>query len=54
MNKEMLEAFIYSDLETSKYILVYAIIKTDKLVRDFIFEVYKEKLLMREDLIEKY
>ena len=54
MNKEMLEAFIYSDLETSKYILVYAIMKTDKLVRDFIFEVFKEKLLMREDLIEKY
>ena len=44
MNKEMLEEFVCSDIETSKYILLYAIMKTDKLVRDFIFEVYKYKL----------
>ena len=28
--------------------------KTDKLVRDFIIEVYKDKLLMRKDYIEKF
>ena len=54
LNKEMLNDFVYSDIETSKYILLYAIMKTDKLVRDFIFEVYKDKLLMRKEYIEKF
>lgn len=54
MNKEMLEEFVCSDIETSKYILLYAIMKTDKLVRDFIIEVYKDKLYMRKDYIEKF
>lgn len=54
MNSEMLEEFIYSDIETSKYILLYSIMKTDKLVRDFIIEVYKDKLLMRKEYIEKF
>lgn len=54
MNCEMLDEFVHSDIETSKYILLYAIMKTDKLVRDFVFEVYKDKLLMKEKYIEKY
>ncbi len=54
MNKEMLEEFVCSDIETSKYILLYAIMKTDKLIRDFIIEVYKDKLYMRKDYIEKF
>lgn len=54
MDKEMLEEFVCSDIETSKYILLYAIMKTDKLVRDFIIEVYKDKLYMRKDYIEKF
>lgn len=54
MDKEMLEDFIHSDIENSKYILLYAIMKTDKLVRDFIIEVYKDKLLMRKEYIEKF
>ena len=54
MNEEMLREFVESDAETSKYILLYAIMKTDKLVRDFIFEVYKDKLLMKKEYIEKY
>lgn len=54
MNNEILENFVYSDVETSKYLLVYAIMKTDKLVRDFIIEVYKEKIIMRNEYIEKY
>ena len=54
MNKEMLEEFVYSDIENSKYILLYTIMKTDKLVRDFLFEVYKDKLLMRKEYIEKF
>ena len=53
MSKEMLEEFVCSDIETSKYILLYAIMKTDKLVRDFVIEVYKDKLYMRKEYIEK-
>ena len=54
MDKEMLEKFVCSDIETSKYILLYAIMKTDKLVRDFVIEVYKDKLYMRKEYIEKF
>ena len=54
MNKDILENFVYLDVETSKYLLVYAIMKTDKLVRDFIIEVYKDKIIMRNEYIEKY
>ena len=44
----MLFEFVHCDIETSKYILLYAIMKTDRLVKDFIMEVYKDKLLMRK------
>ena len=54
MDKEMLEEFVYSDIETSKYILLYTIMKTDRLVRDFIIEVYKDKLYMKKEYIEKF
>ncbi len=54
MNKEMMEEFVCSDIETSKYILLYAIMKTDRLVKDFVFEVYKDKLFMRKGYIEKF
>lgn len=54
MNKEMLEEFVCADIETSKYILLYAIMKTDRLVRDFIMEVYKDKLYMKKIYIERF
>ena len=54
LNNDLLNDFVYSDIENSKYILLYAIMKTDKLVRDFIIEVYKDKLLMRKEYIEKF
>ena len=54
MDKEMLEEFVCSDIETSKFILLYAIMKTDRLVRDFIVEVYKDKLYMKKEYIEKF
>lgn len=54
LNSEMMNDFVYSDIDNSKYILLYAIMKTDKLVRDFIIEVYKEKLFMRKEYIEKF
>ncbi len=54
MDNEMLYEFVNADIETSKYILLYTIMKTDRLVRDFIVEVYKDKLLMRKEYIEKF
>lgn len=54
MNREMLDEFVHTDIETSKYILLYTIMKTDKLVRDFVIEVYKDKLYMRKEYIEKF
>lgn len=54
LNNDMLNDFVYSDIENSKFILLYAIMKTDKLVRDFVIEVYKDKLFMRNDYIEKF
>lgn len=54
MTDEMLKEFVETDIDNSKYILIYSIMKTDSLVRDFIIEVYKEKLLMRKEYIEKY
>ena len=54
LNNDMLDDFVHSDIENSKFILLYAIMKTDKLVRDFVIEVYKDKLFMRNDYIEKF
>ncbi len=54
LNKDLLNDFVHSDIENSKYILLYAIMKTDKLVRDFIIEIYRDKLLMRKEYIEKF
>lgn len=54
MTDEMLKEFVESDIDNSKYILLYSIMKTDRLVRDFIIEVYKDKLLMRKEYIEKF
>ena len=54
LNEEMLSDFVYSDIENSKYILLYSIMKTDKLVRDFVLEVYKDKLFMRKEYIERF
>jgi len=54
LDKEMMNDLVHTDIENSKQILLYAIMKTDKLVRDFIIEVYKDKLLIRNEYIEKF
>lgn len=54
MDDEMLYEFVHSDIENSKYILLYSIMKTDRLVKDFIVEIYKDKLFMRKEYIEKF
>lgn len=52
-NEEMLDTFVNGDLETSRLLLVYAIMKKDLLVRDFIIDVYQENILVMKDYIEQ-
>ena len=44
----LLKEFYNSDVATSKYILVYAIAKTDTLFFDFLFERYRDALMNPE------
>lgn len=52
-DKGIIKDFVYEDIATSKYILLYAVMKTDDLVKDFVFEVYRKKILEEVDYIEK-
>lgn len=54
LNDKQLAFFVNEDLQQSKYILVYAIMKTDKIVNDFIREVYYNKLLIDDVEIKQY
>ncbi len=45
LDNYLLEEFLNGDVATSKFILVYAIAKTDSLFFDFLFEKYRESLL---------
>lgn len=54
LSKEQLDFFVKADIQQSKYMLVYAIMKTDRLVKEFVRELYYDKLLMNDQNIEKY
>ena len=54
MNEKMLNEFVYGDLYVSRMILLYTIMKTDRLVKDFVFEVYRNNILLLKDFIEDY
>lgn len=54
MNDEMLYEFVNSDIIFSKYLLIYAIMKTDNLVKDFIKDIYYDRILLMKDYIEKF
>lgn len=45
LDKFLLQNFYDGDVNTSKFILVYAIAKQDSLFFDFMFEVYRDALL---------
>ena len=51
LDKYLLEQFLYGDIVTSKFILVYATAKNDSLFLDFLFEVYREALLNEKQYI---
>ena len=48
LDEYLLSEFYNGDVATSKFILVYAITKTDSLFFDFMFEKYREALLNPE------
>ncbi|MBC2398727.1 DUF1819 family protein [Clostridium tetanomorphum] len=48
LDKYIIEKISESNVETSKILVLYAIIKTDRLFFEFMNEVYKEKLLLRD------
>jgi len=53
-SNEMLCEFVNGDVCTSKMLLVYAIMKTDNLVKDFMSQIYMDKILMMKDYIEQF
>lgn len=53
-NKEQLDFFVNGDIQQAKYLLVYAIMKSDRIVKEFVREVYYDKLLMQDIKLEKY
>jgi len=48
----LLERLVYGDIATSKLIALYTILKTDRLFFEFMNEVFKEKLIMRDYTIQ--
>ena len=54
LNENQLDFFVNAELQESKYMLVYTIMKTDKIVKDFMREVYYDKLLMNDSTIQQY
>lgn len=48
LDEYLIERIISSDVETSKIIVLYSILKSDRLFFEFINEVYKEKILLKD------
>lgn len=51
LDNVLLKEFVHGDIATSKFILVYAITKADRLFFDFMYEVYRESLLTNKEFI---
>lgn len=51
LDKFLLNRLVNEDIETSKQIVIYAIMKTDRLFFEFMSEVYKDKNILKERYI---
>ena len=54
LDNKQLDFLVNEELQQSKYMLVYSIMKTDNIVKDFMREVYYDKLLMNDSTIQQY
>lgn len=52
VDKFIIDKIENSNVETSKVLVLYAIVKTDRLFFEFINEVYKEKILLKDKYIK--
>ena len=53
ISDDILEPLLNNDINNSRITLLYIICKTDKLVRDFVLDVYSDKLITRSDFITR-
>lgn len=51
LDEVIIDKISWGNVETSKILVLYAIIKTDRLFFEFMNEIYKEKLLLRDFFI---
>jgi hypothetical protein len=51
LDEMLLDKLVNGNLETSKQVALYAILKTDRLFFEFMQEVYRDKYLIRDYLI---
>lgn len=47
----LIQQIAYGDLDTSKLIVFYSILKTDRLFFEFTYEVFKEKIFLKNNII---
>ena len=53
LDDKLLELFCTSDVQTQKLIILISILKKDKLFFEFLFEVYREKVILGEEVMDK-
>ena len=53
LDKELVKIFIDSDVSTQKLINIYTVMKTDRLFFDFLYEVYREKIMLGINKIDR-
>jgi len=54
LSKPLLERFATSDHDDAKIILLYAIIKTYPIIKEFCLEVLYEKMLIMDNILQEY
>lgn len=52
LNSILIQKIITTDINTSKLIVLYAILRTDRLFYEFMNEVFREKLIIQESTLE--
>jgi len=48
----LIDKIVSGDIETSKQIVIYSIMKTDKLFFEFMYEVFREKIILQDFILQ--